>query len=555
MQEVGKLPTADFSSDGKIYRCHVAARSEGRETRPSLVNLAPLAVRVHVSNMDRVSNTEKNRRRVEKRLVGGRGSLSMSLDKTGAATFFKNGQEIVFRKSSEQADKSLSLVEGGRCQQHSSPEETETDTEGALPRDSSVQETETDNEEVSTSLEKLGHEESLRTSSDFPSKAADLDYTEVRLQKNVKKNDLKVPHISGRLGSCVTKKPRRTNQEGESKPGVSCRTRKFGKTESVPVQSGSWKEGDEVTTLWEETLTWRRGVLHEISGNSALVVCPSEPLVRAAVVPLLQLRSCLLPLPGIDLEGGKLEKEKQEEKKQEKYREVEQEQGREEEKEQEEYVKEQEKEETNEDEGWVELLSSLLSVDVLCCPSSASLLQLLLPHLSQTQVTPLLHLARLHLTTLALLSPDTLLVLSSSLTEELKKSFTGLLPILLRSESGSILVASLLPHLDTNCILATVSALLQLPRLPALLPRLLLYMTTRDTAAFCILTESILADLPVVLEQEEGIRLVTLLLDTAGLEVTARVAALLSHCSIPGTQQLCQTVRRRLQTLLSQCTE
>jgi hypothetical protein len=140
VQEVGELPTADFSSDGKIYRCRVVARSEGRESLLSLVSLAPLVVRVHVRNMERVSNTERNRRKVEKRLKGG--NLSMCLDKTGAATFFKKGQEVMFRKSRDQPEVSSLLAGGVGDQEQSSPEETETESEE--PRDSSPQETESE---------------------------------------------------------------------------------------------------------------------------------------------------------------------------------------------------------------------------------------------------------------------------------------------------------------------------------------------------------------------------------------------------------------------------
>ena len=31
--------------------------------------------------------------------------------------------------------------------------------------------------------------------------------------------------------------------------------------------------GDEVIALWEEEQVWRHGVIHELSGNHAFVVC------------------------------------------------------------------------------------------------------------------------------------------------------------------------------------------------------------------------------------------------------------------------------------------
>jgi hypothetical protein len=320
------------------------------------------------------------------------------------------------------------------------------------------------------------------------------------------RGEMEIPAEVNEVESKVTNKPRKMSGENKFNAIMRCMKRKPGQTATVPVQTRGWKEGDEVMALWEDEQIWRSGVLHEIFGNSALVVCSSEPLVRAAVVPLDQLRRPQVFLP--ELNTG-----------------------------------------LEEEEEWLELLTSLLSVNALCCPSSAPLLQLLLPHLSQSQVTPLLHLARLHLPTLALHSPDTLLVLASSLTEELETVFPSLLPSLLLSDSGSLLIASLLPQFDQSSLLDTVAALLQLPRLPALLPRLLLDMTTPSTAAFCLLTEAILADLSLVLEQEEGLQLVRGLLSREQHEVTARVAALMTHISGPGTQEVCRALMTDLQFL------
>ena len=89
---MGILPSATFSSDGRIYRCSLAERSEG----VSLASLAPLAVRVHCARVEGVSNNERNRAKVARRLEGGR--LTMSIGRKGEATFFKSGQEVVFMR-------------------------------------------------------------------------------------------------------------------------------------------------------------------------------------------------------------------------------------------------------------------------------------------------------------------------------------------------------------------------------------------------------------------------------------------------------------------------
>ena len=142
-----------------------------------------------------------------------------------------------------------------------------------------------------------------------------------------------------------------------------------------------------------------------------------------------------------------------------------------------------------------------------------------------------------------------LLVLTSVLMEDLKISFTSLLPILLGSETGCVVVTSLLPHQDTAGVMAAVSALLHLPRLPVLLARRLLDMTTSNTAAFWLVIEVILSNLEEVLEQEQGVDLLLNLLEREQ-EVTVRVAALLCQSSIPATDELYRVVRKQLLSLL-----
>ena len=92
--QVGQLAGGDFSKDGNIYRARVMPGGN-LEKKHSLASLFPLAVRVRLASVKGARNTEKNRARVEARLSGGQ--LTVCLDKRGAATFFKDGQEVVFR--------------------------------------------------------------------------------------------------------------------------------------------------------------------------------------------------------------------------------------------------------------------------------------------------------------------------------------------------------------------------------------------------------------------------------------------------------------------------
>ena len=92
--QVGILPSATFSSDGRIYRCSLAERSEG----VSLASLAPLAVRVHCAGVEGVSNNERNRAKVARRLEGGR--LTMSIGRKGAPLERRHSSRADKRSSS-----------------------------------------------------------------------------------------------------------------------------------------------------------------------------------------------------------------------------------------------------------------------------------------------------------------------------------------------------------------------------------------------------------------------------------------------------------------------
>ena len=101
MFQVGQLAGGVGVGDGSIYRARVMPGGN-LEKKNSLASLFPLAVRVHLASVKGARNTEKNRARVEARLSGG--ELSVCLDKRGAATFFKDGQEVVFRKPGAKAE-------------------------------------------------------------------------------------------------------------------------------------------------------------------------------------------------------------------------------------------------------------------------------------------------------------------------------------------------------------------------------------------------------------------------------------------------------------------
>ena len=120
MFQVGKLAGGDFSKDGSIYRARVMSGGK-LEKKNSLASLFPLAVRVHLASVKGARNTEKNRARVEARLSGG--ELAVCLDKRGAATFFKDGQEVVFRRPGAVAEST----------------QTESDCEETSPEESNIE--------------------------------------------------------------------------------------------------------------------------------------------------------------------------------------------------------------------------------------------------------------------------------------------------------------------------------------------------------------------------------------------------------------------------------
>ena len=121
MFQVGQLADGVFSKDGSIYRARVMPGGK-LEKKNSLASLFPLAVRVHLASVKGARNTEKNRARVEAKLSGG--EVSVCLDKRGAATFFKDGQEVVFRRPRDVANSTQTESDS---EETTSPEESGID--------------------------------------------------------------------------------------------------------------------------------------------------------------------------------------------------------------------------------------------------------------------------------------------------------------------------------------------------------------------------------------------------------------------------------------------
>ena len=127
-------------------------------------------------------------------------------------------------------------------------------------------------------------------------------------------------------------------------------------------------------------------------------------------------------------------------------------------------------------------------------------------------------LVRSHLASLA---PDTLGLVAGLLGEEGESALPSLLSHLLLTPSGQILVTSLLPLLPPSALPLLASSLLHLPRLPTQLTLLLVSMVPPCSAAFCLLTEAVLAALPS-LQEEDGV--LVELLEKGGEELRLRVA-------------------------------
>jgi len=113
-----------FSGDDKYYRCQIVGgffsdtivRLIDFGITESVTNLyilpeifsfpAPLAVQVYLDGMQAVTDTDKNRRKVEKKLRSKR--ITVIVNDKGIATFFKGDKEVSFTKEESKSKKIVS---------------------------------------------------------------------------------------------------------------------------------------------------------------------------------------------------------------------------------------------------------------------------------------------------------------------------------------------------------------------------------------------------------------------------------------------------------------
>jgi len=116
--KVGTVAACKFSEDGVVYRAQVLSMESTNKVMirymefgnsemvdqkelchlpSSLGKVGPLAVKVRLAGMEGVKNTEKNRRKVEKKFDVD--NLEVSVDKEWLATFYSNGAALRFKGS------------------------------------------------------------------------------------------------------------------------------------------------------------------------------------------------------------------------------------------------------------------------------------------------------------------------------------------------------------------------------------------------------------------------------------------------------------------------
>ena len=59
---------------------------------------------------------------------------------------------------------------------------------------------------------------------------------------------------------------------------------------------GDWKVGDVVTAMWISDRVWRRGIIHEMSGNKVFVIAAEDVAVKATRVNKDDLKSISIPI-------------------------------------------------------------------------------------------------------------------------------------------------------------------------------------------------------------------------------------------------------------------
>merc|ERR1719233_429149 len=116
--KVGTVAACKFSEDGVVYRAHVLSMESTNKVMirymefgntemveqeelchlpSSLCKVGPLAVKVRLAGMEGVKNSEKNRRKVVKKLDVE--NLEVSVDNEWLATFYSSGVALRFKGS------------------------------------------------------------------------------------------------------------------------------------------------------------------------------------------------------------------------------------------------------------------------------------------------------------------------------------------------------------------------------------------------------------------------------------------------------------------------
>merc|ERR1719234_2503249 len=119
--KVGTVAACKFNEDGVVYRAMVLSMESTNKVMirymefgnseivdqkelchlpSSLVKVGPLAVKVRLVGMEGVKNSEKNRRKVEKKLDVD--NLEVTVDKKWLATFYSSGVAIKFKGSKDE---------------------------------------------------------------------------------------------------------------------------------------------------------------------------------------------------------------------------------------------------------------------------------------------------------------------------------------------------------------------------------------------------------------------------------------------------------------------
>jgi len=542
--QVGQLAGGDFSKDGNMYRARMLTGGTLKR-RNSLASLFPLAVRVHLASVKGARNTEKNRARMEGRLSGG--DIAVSLDKRGAATFFKDGHEVVFRRrgaapsslsTASDADERTILeemsideaCEGVRDRRpndegqlgigeetHTLVIENQTQAEAAtIPLGSCTEGT-----SIGIDVGNISGKDKCCTEEPGDGKlpceetpaeehkgtcARIEDLSEFKRKDRFKgKCDAR-----GELASLVVetsaKKKNRKKCGSLGVKGEQGRT----KSSSVKVHYSGWKIGDEVAALWEEEQVWRHGVIHEFSGNRAFVVCMLEPLVKAVMVPVGQLCSALVPLCVLNNVSAPEEENGNVPDEECNYSQVAQE------------VSNQEVEVGG-------AIDSLLLPGALICPSAGPLISAILPALSCEDAAVLGEAVCRDLSDIVLHQPATLSKLFPFIKQELANVVTSAhLVNLSKSEAGQEVLNSLLPLLTPQQLALLASSVfdLKMPELAALVG-LLLPLVDDRSLTFCLLAEAIMSNYERQQPHDQD-SLVDQLLKCKDNDVDARVRALMN---------------------------